>query len=299
MHSSLPDKLERSLDPGKARGWLENHMLQQKRHLTPSIHKAISEALGDFALNTVPYAVERKHHGRLIYAGGDDVLAVMPVDKVLEAAQQIMELYRTPFVVRKADGSVEPCDEVYQPKNGEKLLIHLGEASTISSAVVIAHHKAPLRGVITEAHRILKTEAKGKAGRDALAISLRKRGGAERMVAHKWAHVDNESYVALLLNLAKDLSDDKTSSQLMYKIDQNRVALETLVASGPEGSVEKLLESLIEKGQRDKSKNAEESAKSRIEQASRLRAILIGKENTVNTDGLLIARFLAQTVGGE
>jgi hypothetical protein len=85
----------------------------------------------------------------------------------------------------------------------------------------------------------------------------------------------------------------------MYKIDQNRVALETLVASGPEGSVEKLLESLIEKGQRDKSKNAEESAKSRIEQASRLRAILIGKENTVNTDGLLIARFLAQTVGGE
>ncbi|MBW1920941.1 MAG: type III-B CRISPR-associated protein Cas10/Cmr2, partial [Deltaproteobacteria bacterium] len=43
-----------------------------KRLLTPSIHAAISEALGDFSIYGVAKIV-KQNEGRLIYAGGDDV----------------------------------------------------------------------------------------------------------------------------------------------------------------------------------------------------------------------------------
>lgn len=300
MHSSLPDKLVNSPSKDKTKGWLEEGILQEKRHLTPSVHKAISEALGDFALNTVPYVVA-KHYGRLIYAGGDDVLAVMPVDTALKAAQEIMELYRTPFLVKRADhdGTIDKCEAEYTPKKGEKLLIHLGEAAIISAAVVIAHHKAPLRGLINEAHRVLEKEAKERAGRDAISISLKKRSGAEKLIARKWANEKGKSYTALLMELMDDLYDKKASSRLMYKLDENKTALKTLAADGPDGSVEKLLESYIEKGRRDKTKSNEEWVKSKESQAIRLKAILFDDKSEFNADGLFIARFLAQASGGE
>jgi CRISPR-associated protein Cmr2 len=299
MHSSLPEKLKNSSSKERTRGWLEEGILEEKRHLTPSVHKAISEALGDFALNTVPYVV-KKHHGHLIYAGGDDVLAVMPVDTVLRAAREIMELYRTPFLVKRAnpDGTIDKCGSEYTPQKGEKLLIHLGEAATVSAAIVIAHHKAPLRGLLNEAHWILENEAKDRVKRDAVAILLKKRGGAEKLVAQKWSSKSDEGYTSLLTTLAKDLYDEKASSKLMYKIEQNRIALETLVNKDIGGSVEKLLESLIEKGQRDKNKNETEWGQEKEKQAKRLKTILFGDSNKLNTDGLMIARFLAQSTGG-
>ncbi|OPY80040.1 MAG: CRISPR-associated protein [Syntrophorhabdus sp. PtaU1.Bin153] len=303
MHSSLPEKLRESKSKERTRGWLEQGILQKKRHLTPSVHKAISEALGDFALNTVPYVIKR-HHGHLIYAGGDDVLAVMPIDTVLRAAEEIMELYRAPFLVKRfeeTDWRVKKCNGEYTPEKGEKLLIHLGEAATISAAVIIAHHKAPLKGVIHEAHQVLEKEAKDGADRDAVAILLKKRGGAEKLVAKKWKNDGDAAYIALLTELVKALCDydQKASSKLMYKIEQNKTALETLVKEGPEGSVEKFLESLIEKGQRNKDKNNGKWEQERATLAKRLKAILLDKDSTLKMDGLMIARFLAQAIGGE
>ena len=58
----------------------------------------------------------------------------------------------------------------------------------------------------------------------------------------------------------------------------------------------KFIESLIEKGKRDKSLNDDEFKKVKAERAQRLNAIM---SNKLNTDGLMIARFLAQALGGE
>jgi hypothetical protein len=89
----------------------------------------------------------------------------------------------------------------------------------------------------------------------------------------------------------------------MYKIEQNRVALEGLVKKNLGGSLEKFLESLIEKGQRDKGRDDNDDKKwetLKVYQARILKAILFGDNNKLNTDGLMIARFLAQaTRGGE
>ena len=298
MHSSLPKKMEESPAKDKTRGWLENNRLDDKRHLTPSVHKAISESLGDFSLNTVPYVIN-KCHGHLIYAGGDDVLAVMPVDKVLEAAQEIMEFYRMPFLIKKTNGRIEKCGEHYKPVKGEKLLIHPGGATTISASILIAHHKEPLRRLIIDVHDILNREAKERRGRDAVAISLRKRSGAELIIARKWGN-SREGIIDKLNRVVELLSDKKESSRLMYKIKENKTALETLKLKGSEGFVEKFIESLIEKGERDKDKNDKEFEKAKRDRAKNLAAIMeFDKDNNLNADGLIIARFLAQCIGGE
>jgi len=62
----------------------------------------------------------------------------------------------------------------------------------------------------------------------------------------------------------------------------------------------KFIESLIEKGKRDKSLNDDEFKKVKAERAQRLNAIMsFDQNNKLNTDGLMIARFLAQALGGE
>ena len=298
MHSSLPAKMANSPAKDRTIGWLKNNMLDEHRHITPSVHKAISEALGDFSLNTVPFVI-KKYNGYLIYAGGDDLLAVMPVDTVLQAVKEIRELYRTPFLIKKEDGNIEKCNDSYTPQINERLLIHPGDASTISASVVIAHHKEPLRSLILDAHHILDSEAKEKAGRDAIAISLKKRSGAEKVISKKWEDNSGKSFIDIFQKLIEDLTDDKESSKLMYKIDENRIAFETLKEKGSDGSVEKFIESLIEKGKRDKSLKDDEFKEVKTERAQRLNAIMAFNQNKLSADGLMIARFLAQALGGE
>jgi CRISPR-associated protein Cmr2 len=41
----------------------------------------------------VPEVIEREHAGRLIYAGGDDVLAMLPVADLIPAMQRLRRVY--------------------------------------------------------------------------------------------------------------------------------------------------------------------------------------------------------------
>ena len=66
---------------------------QQKRALSPNRHLAVSGALNDFSLTVVRHVVEEEHLGRVIYAGGDDVLAMLPVADALSAAKRLRHAY--------------------------------------------------------------------------------------------------------------------------------------------------------------------------------------------------------------
>jgi CRISPR-associated protein Cmr2 len=60
--------------------------LSAQRPLSPSYHLQFSEALSNFALLCARPIVEA-FDGRLIYAGGDDVVALLPADTALECAR--------------------------------------------------------------------------------------------------------------------------------------------------------------------------------------------------------------------
>ena len=59
-------------------GWA--YLLSHPRLMGPSLQAFLSRALGHFSHRIVPWVVEREFHGRLIYAGGDDLLAMVDAD---------------------------------------------------------------------------------------------------------------------------------------------------------------------------------------------------------------------------
>lgn len=174
VHSALPRVAAADAD-----------FMTQRRTVTPAVHFALSEALAGFSLHTAPYVV-RKHGGRVLYVGGDDVMAALPAGTALAAARGLRDLYRSPFVVRKTDGAIAACGPRYRPAPGEVLLLHPGPAASLSAAILIADDCHPIGLRLPEARRLLDEEAKERAGRDAIAVSVWTTSGRRHVRAHKW-----------------------------------------------------------------------------------------------------------------
>lgn len=170
--------------------------LDERRAVSPARHMAISAALNSFALQLARHVVEDLCKGKLIYAGGDDVLAMVCVD----------DLSRAMLLLRLAYAGVFPPDEeaektwdllgVHPGRRGltrlgsghalydDRLLRLMGHRATASLGAVVAHHQSPLGAVLRELRR---TEARAKAaGRDSFAISLLKRSGGAVQLAAPW-----------------------------------------------------------------------------------------------------------------
>lgn len=121
--------------------------------------KHISESLNKFT-HAAPEIVE-KHNGFLIYAGGDDVLAILPLEDAIPCAASVRELYLKSF-----EGT--------------------GIPTTISAAIEFAHVKMPLGKVLGDSHHLLDDIAKEGAGRDALAVRVWKQSGMALEWAQPW-----------------------------------------------------------------------------------------------------------------
>lgn len=119
----------------------------------------ISQALEQFT-GGVPEIVE-DHNGFLIYAGGDDVLAILPLEDALDCAAAVRRHYLASF---KASGI----------------------PTTISAAIEYAHVKMPLGKVLHDAHDLLDHVAKDGTGRDAVAARVWKPGGMALEWAQPW-----------------------------------------------------------------------------------------------------------------
>jgi len=182
LHPELVNRYDSGILKSKNSLW--SSYLDKQRTLSPALHAALSESLGAFALHVVPHII-KGCQGKLIYAGGDDVVAVLPLSRAFEAALQIQKTYNMRFATITESGVSELQCET-DGKAPVFLLPGKGEKISISAAIVLCHHKQPLRGVIEEAHYLLKEVAKSKEGRNAIAIRLKKRSGHQRDFAAKW-----------------------------------------------------------------------------------------------------------------
>src|SRR5690625_7798421 len=61
----------------------------KKRPQAPTQHMAISRALNNYSLKMVRAIVEKEFLGRLIYAGGDDVVAMVSLQDALPCAEKL------------------------------------------------------------------------------------------------------------------------------------------------------------------------------------------------------------------
>jgi CRISPR-associated protein Cmr2 len=121
--------------------------------------RPISDALERFT-RRVPEIVDQ-HSGFLVYAGGDDVLALLTLDEALGCAQSLREHYRASFAGTGID-------------------------STLSGAIEYAHCRVPLARVLADAHELLDVLAKDSRGRDAIAVRVWTPGGKTIEWAMPW-----------------------------------------------------------------------------------------------------------------
>lgn len=224
-----------------------NGFLNTQRPLSPSYHLQFSGALSNFALNCVKPIVE-VFDGRLIYAGGDDVLALLPFDSAVPCAQALRMAFRgdpnlkeflttyakllnckhkenktsQPYYQKLAEmetlldtyseGFLKRLD--YVDYNGEPIpFIVPGPAADCSVGLAIAHFKAPLQDVV-KAAKAAEKRAKKTLGRSALAITLYKRSGEILEWGCKW----DSGGLELLTDIATAIENKKLSARFPYKI---------------------------------------------------------------------------------
>lgn len=119
-----------------------------------------SKKLANFTRQEAEGIVSR-HKGRLIYAGGDDVLAIVPACEAAACARELREKF---------------CADEPDMPGSEKNLAPDVPKVTLSAGIAFAHWKTPLIWLLEEA-RAAEHRAKDEYQRDALALSIVKRGG--------------------------------------------------------------------------------------------------------------------------
>lgn len=208
---SFHPQVQKGFDEHAARQKTIHAYGQQPRALSPGRHQAISGALNDFSLTVVRHVVEREHLGRLIYAGGDDVLAMLPVADLLPAMQRLRHAYsgHDPAHTGGRDANGLTLQGGFAFLNG-KLMRMMGTKATASCGAVIAHHQAPLAAVRREL-TIAEQRAKNEGGRDAFSITIVKRSGGALRLTAKWGEP-----VQLLQSLRRFLAHPDVSRRAAY-----------------------------------------------------------------------------------
>ncbi len=158
-------------------------------------HQRISRALDSFS-SQVSKIVEN-YQGALIYAGGDDVLAFLPLHTVLECAHKLSE---------------EFCKTLKDFKDKD------GNSPTLSVGVVIVHHLSLLSESL-ELVRKAETAAKKVDGKNALAITMSKRSGDDYTIAGCWSDKDGRDGIYAHLDKLIEFCDkDEIPDGTAYEI---------------------------------------------------------------------------------
>lgn len=182
-----------------------------QRAVSPAYHLSISGALNDFAVGLARYLIEEAHTGKLLYAGGDDVMATVAVDELLPLMQALRAGY---------SGNPHEIKGV-ELKNGHamlnrRLLRLMGETATASIGAVIAHQMAPLSSVLREL-REAEQRAKNEGGRDAFSLTVIKRSGGALYLTAKWKKADLHP-ATLLERLRVFLTERHVSRRAIFNI---------------------------------------------------------------------------------
>ena len=157
------------------------------------VHTEISSKLNEYTTK-VRQIVEKNYLGKLIYAGGDDVLALVNLADLLDILREL--------------------------RNGfPNLNSGKNPVSTASAGVCIAHCKVPL-GEVLERARAMERAAKSVDGKDALGMALLKHSGNISQTVFKWEYLDVDdkgiNMITVNQNLIGLIKTGEVSKKFMY-----------------------------------------------------------------------------------
>ncbi len=168
-------------------------------------HQAISMALDGFAKGV--RATVRKHGGSLIYSGGDDVLAMLPLHTCLACSEELAQDFARQLSPYHTAG---------------------GNSPTLSVGLAIAHHLegfADVRAWAGQAEKLAKYK------RNSLAIRLEKRGGSPIEVTGTWT--SNDARESLFLPRLRDWVDRHQAGEVPNKLPFQWAGLIRLARDNP------------------------------------------------------------------
>jgi len=152
----------------------------------------LSKHLYEFS-KEVP-SIIKKFDGFTVYAGGDDVLAIIPAVNAISAAAKVSEAYKKEFIKSEL-------------------------TATISGAIVYAHFGYMLRKVIVIAHHLLDEIAKEKTGRDSLALAIVQGSGLNALWSAPWDVILGKYEGTIpLLKFLEDDSESRFNASYLYKL---------------------------------------------------------------------------------
>ena len=154
--------------------------------------RAVSRALLSFTGMVKDCINLPQYSGVTIYAGGDDVLALLPLGNAIACAQKLYSLFTECFTAESI-------------------------SATASTAVIYAHHQVPLRTVLAEAHHQLESVAKEINGRDSLALAVLKPSGVTASWVSCWRYGTSEP-VAGMQQLVGKLAKESIARSFFYKL---------------------------------------------------------------------------------
>jgi CRISPR-associated protein Cmr2 len=153
--------------------------LSARRPMGPALHAAISEALTNFSSRIAPGVIAR-HDAELVYAGGDDLLALIPARNAVACAYEL----RLAF---SGDPSVNAGADPGYYRIGQRDYLTMGEKASVSAGLAVVHHKEDLRRALDSARRALD-QAKN-SGRNAAALAICRRSGEHATTILPWESV--------------------------------------------------------------------------------------------------------------
>jgi CRISPR-associated protein Cmr2 len=201
--------------------------------------REFSHCLSTFGLKCARPIVEACD-GRLIYSGGDDVVALLPADTALQCAGFLRAAFKgqVSFIApltalagrllnihhNNAHLQLAADNKLFAKgsQEGELILHPQGQAETlslpgtiadVSAGLAIAHFKSPLQDVVRAA-QAAERRAKGQLGRSAVAITLMKRSGEITEWGCKWESGGLEIYDAVM----EAMTDRAVSSRFPHRI---------------------------------------------------------------------------------
>ena len=208
--------------------------LDSYRAVSPARHMAVSGALNSFALHLARYIVEDCYMGKLFYAGGDDVMAMVAVKDLLPCIYTLRLAYSGVYAPKPTLQGKDLLNlEKLRLGGGHALLNgHLyrtmGHKATASVGAVIAHHTAPLQHVLSEVRKAEKTAK--NAGRDAFALKIIKRAGGSVDMSGRWL-LEHQKTWGNVSDFNGHLSEEKIDSELTaqhdkpFQIEDSRMGL--------------------------------------------------------------------------
>jgi hypothetical protein len=159
-------------------------------------HAAFSRKLAEFARDQVRPITEERLPGRLVYAGGDDVLALLPAEHALTAAEALRSAFAKTF----------------QQDN-----LH------VSTGIAYIHRTHPLQAAVLAA-KAAQERAKEDYGRNALAVALLRRSGEPLYMGFKWevANPTDRPFkiAARVQETTKAMASNNLARSLPYDIER-------------------------------------------------------------------------------